>query len=120
MRTPFSSISLAYLIRFATPEICRAIIIQYNGRPIGVEGQPISIRFADTPDQKRLKLITQERRAYKTQEYNTAAFGPGSPYQQYATFVQPAASPLPARATLVTEAWGNQSPYKYVSVFKFV
>ena len=90
--------------------------MQYNGRPVGIDGQPISIRFADTPDQKRLKAITQERRQYKTHEYNVAAFGPGSPYQQYSPFIQSMGSPLQPRATLANGIWGNQSPYKCVDV----
>lgn len=76
--------------RFALPEICMEIIQKFNGHPLP-EGLTLSIRFADTPDQKKLKNLTAERRQFKTHEYNTAAFGPGSPY---------AASASPVTATI--------------------
>ena len=81
--------------------MCKAIIQQYNGQAIGDQGLPISIRFADTPDQKRLKALTQERRQYKTHEYNVAAFGPGSPYSHYASVLSPVSSPLQPQSPII-------------------
>ena len=95
--------------RFASPEECRMIIQKFNGMLVGRDSQPISIRFADTPDQKRLKLVTQERRQYKTHEYNVAAFGPDSPYRHYGPLVA-AHSPIPLnRPILATQPWINPS-----------
>lgn len=78
--------------RFALPEICMEIIQKFNGHPLP-EGLTLSIRFADTPDQKKLKNLTAERRQFKTHEYNTAAFGPGSPY---ASSVSPVTATVPS------------------------
>ena len=86
--------------RFSSPEVCKAIVQNYNGRKVGEQGLPISIRFADTPEQKRLKAVTQERRQYKTNEYNMAAFGPGSPYSQYSGVVSTVTTPVQTRAPL--------------------
>ena len=95
--------------RFASPEECRMIIQKFNGMLVGRDAQPISIRFADTPDQKRLKMVTQERRQYKTHEYNVAAFGPDSPYHQLCPLVA-AHSPIPLnRPVLATQSWMNPS-----------
>ena len=65
---------------FETPDECHQIIEEYNNKPIGQDGNPISVRFADTADQKKLKMETQQRRHFKTTEYNMAAYGPNSPY----------------------------------------
>lgn len=102
--------------RFASADVCREIIQRFNGEAVGSQGQPISIRFADTPRQKDLKAITQERRQYKTHEYNVAAFGPDSPYSHMGTLVAAAAavnSPIPhSRSPLGTQSWiVPQSPY---------
>ncbi|KAI1877427.1 hypothetical protein JX265_003435 [Neoarthrinium moseri] len=61
--------------RFESREICDEIIEQYTGRPIGDEGLPMQIRYADTPAQKELKRITSERRQFRTNEYNVGAYG---------------------------------------------
>lgn len=95
---------------FATPDICRKVIEQYNGIKVGEEEYLLSIRFADTPEQKKLKSVTAERRQYKAVEYNTAAYSPGSPY---ASTVMPVPlpnaynSPLQARTT--NSYWPNQN-----------
>lgn len=79
MRNCAASI-LSHSFSFSSPDICRQVIDQYNGIKIGDEGYLLSIRFADTPEQKKLKSVTAERRQYKAVEYNTAAYSPGSPY----------------------------------------
>ena len=53
-----------------------------HGKPIG-EGKDaalLQLRYADTKEQKQLKMETAERRQFKAEEYNFAAFGPQSPY----------------------------------------
>lgn len=53
-----------------------------HGKPIG-EGKDsalLQLRYADTKEQKQLKMETAERRQFKAEEYNFAAFGPASPY----------------------------------------
>ncbi len=53
-----------------------------HGKPVG-EGKDaalLQLRYADTKEQKQLKMETAERRQFKAEEYNFAAFGPASPY----------------------------------------
>lgn len=92
------------VFRFATPEICKKVIETYNGRSVGEQGNTISIRFADTPDQKKLKSVTAERRQYKTTEYNVAAYGPGSPYGSH-TFPASYGSPYLPRTPVANASW---------------
>ena len=94
--------------RFALPEICAEIINKFNGHPLP-EGLNLSIRFADTPDQKKLKSLTAERRQFKTHEYNTAAFGPGSPFAQSASPAT-AAIPSPVQTRFVTSGPYSSGP----------
>jgi hypothetical protein len=97
--------------RFATPEICHRIIEHYNGHAVSAESgekYTLSIRFADTPEQKKLKTETAARRQYKATEYNAAAYCPGSPYQSpnAPQFVMPLSGRSPNIGTL----WPHQSP----------
>jgi len=92
--------------RFASPEICMSVINMYNGAPVGEDRNQLSIRFADTPDQKKLKNLTAERRQFKTNEYNTAAYGPGSPYASPTTATFP--SPVLARPPMSHAVWSVQ------------
>ena len=76
--------TLVYLIAysFETPQICEKVIQTLHGKPIG-EGKDaalLQLRYADTKEQKQLKMETAERRQFKAEEYNFAAFGPASPY----------------------------------------
>lgn len=67
---------------FETPQICEKVIQTLHGKPIG-EGNDaalLQLRYADTKEQKQLKMETAERRQFKAEEYNFAAFGPASPY----------------------------------------
>lgn len=67
---------------FESPEICEKVIQTLHGKPIG-EGKDaalLQLRYADTKEQKQLKMETAERRQFKAEEYNFAAFGPASPY----------------------------------------
>ena len=93
---------------FATPEICEKIIDQFSEKPIGEKGLKISIRYADTEDQKKFKSVTAERRQFKTNEYNTVAYGPGSPYASPILSVFP--SPLQTRAIGANGFWPPHSP----------
>ena len=90
---------------FESPEECKQIIEQFNGKCVGENGEPISIRFADTADQKKLKMVTQERRQFKTHEYNVAAYGPNSPYQYSPATAY--SSPLQPRSPGISGHWGN-------------
>ena len=51
------------------------MIQKFNGELLGQERLPFQVRYADTAEQKRFKAITQERRDYKSGEYNSAAYG---------------------------------------------
>ena len=115
--TASSSIKWFVLMKhsFETPEMCREIIKEYNGKSVGEEGNTINIRFADTPDQKKLKTVTQERRQFKTHEYNVAAFGPNSPYQQYSSLASSLSSPLfQPRSPVVTGQWTGSNSFPTV------
>ncbi|ELQ44702.1 sporulation-specific protein 5 [Pyricularia oryzae Y34] len=61
--------------RFESREVCERIIKNFNGLKLGVDGQEMQVRYADTPSQKELKRITAERRQYRTNEYNIGAYG---------------------------------------------
>jgi hypothetical protein len=76
--------------RFKTPEICREVIENFNGKSIGNKDNVLSIRFADTPDQKKLKTETAAKRQFKAHEYNISVYGSASPYQ-----LSPAITGLP-------------------------
>ena len=95
---------------FATPETCEKVIKQYSEQPVGDKGHQLSIRFADTEDQKKFKTVTAERRQFKTNEYNTVAFGPGSPYAVHSPLLPNFGSPLQVRAPGTNGLWPPQSP----------
>lgn len=63
------------MARFEDREICDEIISNFTGQPLGDEGLPMQIRYADTPAQKELKRVTAERRQFRTNEYNVGAYG---------------------------------------------
>ena len=97
---------------FETPEICEKVIASFHGKAIG-EGKNASIlqlRYADTKEQKMLKMETAERRQFKANEYNIAVSLPDSPYR----FLSPASgifpSPLQIRNLAPNGMWMNQSP----------
>ena len=86
--------------RFKTPEICEKVIESFHGKQVG-EGKDstiLQLRYADTDQQKTLKMETAQRRQFKANEYNVAVNGPDSPYRfdsPLSTFFQ---SPLQVRA----------------------
>lgn len=97
---------------FETPEICEKVIASFHGKTIG-EGKNASVlqlRYADTKEQKLLKMETAERRQFKANEYNIAVSLPDSPYR----FLSPASgvfpSPLQIRNMTSNGMWMNQSP----------
>ena len=102
---------------FETPEICNEIIEKFHGKPIGDQGTPLQIRFADTKDQKDLKARTHERRQFKTNEYNTVVFGGASPYPYLSPTSTSFSSPLQNRVANPSAMWAGQSPISptYVS-----
>ena len=93
---------------FADPDICRQVIEKYNGKRVGEEGSTLSIRFADTPEQKKLKSVTAERRQFKTNEYNTAVYSPGSPYLG-SPITNAFPSPIQARSPMMNAYWTTQA-----------
>ncbi|MCJ1234459.1 hypothetical protein MMC14_002420 [Varicellaria rhodocarpa] len=96
--------------RFATPEICETVIEQFSDTPIGDKGLKLNIRYADTEDQKKLKTVTAERRQFKTNEYNTVAYGPGSPYAMHSPLLAGFPSPLHPQIPGANGFWPPQSP----------
>lgn len=66
--------------RFASREECDAIIQKYHGQAIGQEQLLLQVRYADTPEQKRLKQETQKRREFRANEYNAVAYGGSALY----------------------------------------
>ncbi|KAI9825341.1 MAG: hypothetical protein M1826_007019 [Phylliscum demangeonii] len=64
--------------RFASRDECEEIISKFHGHPIGQEQLPLQVRYADTPEQKRLKQETQRRREFRANEYNAMAYGHGN------------------------------------------
>lgn len=100
---------LPCLSRFKTPEICEKVIESFHGKPVG-EGKDstvLQLRYADTDQQKTLKLETAQRRQFKANEYNAWIYGPESPYR----FI----SPISARLQSPLQVRGpgqslNQSP----------
>ena len=59
--------------RFETREDCDDVIARHHNTKIGKEptALPLQIRYADSPDQKRLKTQTQQRRQWRAREYNS-------------------------------------------------
>ena len=94
---------------FATPEICEKVIEKFSDTPIGDKGLKLNIRYADTEDQKKLKTVTAERRQFKTNEYNTVAYGPGSPYAMHSPLHAGFPSPLHPQIPGANGFW-PQSP----------
>lgn len=90
-----------------------------HGKPIG-EGKDaalLQLRYADTKEQKQLKMETAERRQFKAEEYNFAAFGPASPYGFQSSMEGVFASPTQIRMpnyylgqTPVSQAVHNSIP----------
>ncbi|KAI9883133.1 MAG: hypothetical protein M1823_005098 [Watsoniomyces obsoletus] len=66
--------------RFGSRDECDQIIKKFHGQPIGQEQLPLQVRYADTPEQKRLKHETQKRREFRANEYNSVAYGPSAMY----------------------------------------
>lgn len=60
---------------FGTRTECDEIIKKYHGQPVGQEQLLLQVRYADTPEQKRLKHETQRRREFRANEYNAMAYG---------------------------------------------
>ncbi|KAI9827156.1 MAG: hypothetical protein M1832_005292 [Thelocarpon impressellum] len=65
--------------RFKTRKECDEVIEKFNGQLLGQERMPFQVRYADTQEQKRFKQVTQERRDFKSGEYNHVAYGPAPP-----------------------------------------
>lgn len=59
--------------RFESREDCDAVIEHFHGYKIDDAILPLQIRYADSPDQKRLKSQTQQRRQWRAREYNSAS-----------------------------------------------
>lgn len=103
--------------RFESPDICEHVIRTFNNMTVG-EGKhatELQIRYADTEKQKQLKTCTAERRQFKTNEYNEAVYGPGSPYGFYSPVSATFQSPVPVRAPGTSGAWSNQSSASSIS-----
>lgn len=68
--------------RFKSPQICDKVIECFHGKKIsnGTDFTILQLRYADTNQQKLLKMETAHRRIFKANEYNTVVYGPGSPY----------------------------------------
>ncbi|MCJ1349966.1 hypothetical protein MMC31_008209 [Peltigera leucophlebia] len=68
--------------RFKTPQVCEKVIECFHGKKIsnGTDFSILQLRYADTNQQKMLKMETAHRRMFKANEYNTVVYGPGSPY----------------------------------------
>jgi hypothetical protein len=58
------------------------VLNRFQSVPVGEEGYELSLRFADTKAQKQLKTQRQERRNFRTNEYNYSVMATGSPYHQ--------------------------------------
>lgn len=116
---PASSIMLldSQSSSFESPEICEQVIRTFNNMTVG-EGKhatELQIRYADTEKQKQLKTCTAERRQFKTNEYNEAVYGPGSPYAFYSPLSATFQSPVPVRAPGTSGTWSNQSSASSIS-----
>ena len=95
--------------RFESPEKCNEIIQNFTGQPVGDKGATLNIRYADTEEQKRLKTSTAEKRQFKTNEYNTAVWGPSSPYTVHSPLATSFPSPLPLQ-TMIPGSNGFWAP----------
>ena len=114
---PLQILSHSQLSRFESPDICEHVIRTFNNMTVG-EGKhatELQIRYADTEKQKQLKTCTAERRQFKTNEYNEAVYGPGSPYGFYSPVSATFQSPVPVRASGTSGAWSNQSSASSIS-----
>lgn len=62
--------------------MCEKVIECFHGKKIsnGTDFTILQLRYADTNQQKMLKMETAHRRIFKANEYNTVVYGPGSPY----------------------------------------
>ena len=71
--------------RFKTPQICENVIECFHGKKIsnGTDFTILQLRYADTNQQKMLKMETTHRRIFKANEYNTVVYGAGSPYNYF-------------------------------------
>ncbi|KAJ5371434.1 uncharacterized protein N7496_007526 [Penicillium cataractarum] len=58
--------------RFETREIAEAVLAEFHNVVAGPKKAKLLLRFADTKAQKLLKQQSNERRAYRTREYNQA------------------------------------------------
>lgn len=91
---------LSCLYRFKSHEICEKVIERFHGKAFG-EGKDytvLQLRYADTDQQKTLKLETAQRRQFKANEYNTWIYGPESPYRFISPISAHVQSPLQVRA----------------------
>lgn len=68
--------------RFKSPQICEEVIKCFHGKKIsnGTDFTILQLRYADTNQQKMLKMETNHRRVFKANEYNTVVYGTGSHY----------------------------------------
>lgn len=68
--------------RFKSPQICEKVIQCFHGKKIsnGTDFTILQLRYADTNQQKMLKMETNHRRVFKANEYNTVVYGTGSHY----------------------------------------
>lgn len=95
---------------FATRAECDEIIKKYHGQPIGQEQLLLQVRYADTPEQKRLKHETQRRREFRANEYNAMAYGCSTlfPFQPLRSGI---GVPVPLRLQRADGTWvGHSAP----------
>jgi hypothetical protein len=98
---------------FKNRDECDDVIAKFNGQLLGQERLPLQIRYADTQEQKRFKQVTQERRDYKSGEYNTVAYGSSPslyqlPYNLSGSSLHLPAQPFLRRSSEIWDASGHR------------
>ena len=90
------SITLTPDHRFKSPQICERVIKCFHGKKIsnGTDFTILQLRYADTNQQKMLKMETNHRRIFKANEYNTVVYGTSSPYYFESPLSSVSMSPL--------------------------
>ncbi|KAI9727014.1 MAG: hypothetical protein M1834_008596 [Cirrosporium novae-zelandiae] len=106
--------------RFENRKVCEEVLERFQDTPIGEEGNIMSLRYSDTPEQKELKKKTNERRQFRAHEYEASInfvntqgqVSPGQPllpYHQHAMANHPITYTSPdAKATTRLESLSNQ------------
>lgn len=76
----------------------------------GKDCTTLQLRYADTEQQKTLKLETAQRRQFKANEYNTWIYGPESPYRFISPIPANLQSPVQIRAPGQSLGQSPESP----------